>query len=359
MSDNSTLPAATDQKKKLRNYIGQLNFLELDRLKLKNLNKELEQEKIDIVEQAKAERDYAKERVKQAQAYYEETKKMKHKLPSYKLFPLITFIKYLLIGCGLGVLLVAILAKPIDSLWKLIFGQYQTLVSAAITIILFALAGGALFTVPTIVSWASENKEIKRRHDERVANLEGDKADIHHAEEEVENCEKNIIVAKAQAQTIDMQIKINEKNISKMGLIIQKMHELDIIPPDYRTTDCIITLEHIFKNDLADTVRDAVLLYKDWVYHELIITGLDNIYKMLGNLSESMQYMQRTLESIDQSVSAMSDDMTRLIGLQKESNRTQEQILQESQATRSATESIRQSNEKYEWYVEQHRQGLL
>ena len=166
-------------------------------------------------------------------------------------------------------------------------------------------------------------------------------------------------MAKKKSHTLEKQIKLNEEKIEQIGTQIKKMHQFNIIPWDYRTIDCIITLDHIFKNDLADTVRDAILLYEDWAFKGKIITGFDNIYKMMGNLSESMQYMQRTLDSIDQSVSSMSNDMTRLIGLQKESNRTQEQILQESQATRSATESIQRSNEKYEWYVEQHRQGLL
>ena len=353
MSDSSL--SIAENKRAVKDYVNQLNTLELEKLKLKQLNVKLKGEQDDLMNEADLVISNAKIELDCAQNYYKNTLSMKNGAPKHSKMNILEAIKETLMGCGLGFFVSGLINVPI-----IIFAEHLATLPVIIGFVLFfMLVGGALCFSPHYTDWKAENKRNKEQFDQRVAGLQKDFDNIEIAKEKVEKSKIESEAIKKQAQTIDQQIKINEQNITKIGLLIQKMHELDIIPPDYRTVDCIITLDHIFNNDLADTVRDAVLLYKDWVYHELIIIGIEKIYEMLGNLSASMQYMQRTLESIDQSVSAMSDDMTRLIGLQKESNRTQEQILQESQATRSATESIRQSNEKYEWYVEQHRQGLL
>ena len=160
-------------------------------------------------------------------------------------------------------------------------------------------------------------------------------------------------------QLFDKQIENNESAINVLNENLQLILDANIIPPAYRDIDCVITLDHIFENDLADHMREAVLLYREWLAQERIIAGLENIYKMLGQLSSQMQYMQLTLESIDSSVNSICSDMGKLVTLQKQNNKTQEQILRESESTRVATEAVRRSNEKYEWYVEQHRQGLL
>lgn len=157
----------------------------------------------------------------------------------------------------------------------------------------------------------------------------------------------------------NQQISINESAIEQITNNINDLLNLAVIPPAYRDIDCVITLDHIFENDLADHMREAVLLYREWLAQERIIAGLENIYKMLGQLSSQMQYMQLTLESIERGVNSICSDMGELVTLQKQNNKTQEQILRESESTRVATEAVRRSNEKYEWYVEQHRQGLL
>ena len=189
--------------------------------------------------------------------------------------------------------------------------------------------------------------------------MEKDEERWHEAELELQECEKNLELLQRRSDLIQKQIEQNISNIEHLDGMIVKMHIIGVLPPDYRTPDCVITLDHIFRNDLADTVREAVLMYKEWVFQGKVIEGLENIYNMLGNLSATMQYMQRTLDSIDRNVSAMADNMDTMIDLQKENNRTQEQILRESECTRHAAEAIRTSSERCEWYAEQHRQGLL
>jgi len=145
--------------------------------------------------------------------------------------------------------------------------------------------------------------------------------------------------------TINKQIESTAIAIATLESNISKLYDLNIIPPDYRTMECIITLDHIFRNDLASTVREAILLYKEWVFQ--------------GHVLTQMEYMQRTLESIDVSMNAICSDFQTLIELQQQQGRTQEKLLEETRCTRYATEAVQKSNEKYEWYTEQHRQGLL
>ena len=155
---------------------------------------------------------------------------------------------------------------------------------------------------------------------------------------------------------LQRQFKRNQENIECISEMLEQYYDLDIIPPDYRTIDCVITLDHIFQNDLADTMRDAVLLYKNWLFQGMIIQGMEKIYSMVGNLSAQMQYMQTTLDNIESQTASFYDDLNDLFEKQ---GQTQEKLLEESRCTRYAAESIKRSNEKYEWYVEQHRQGLL
>ena len=158
---------------------------------------------------------------------------------------------------------------------------------------------------------------------------------------------------------LETQIEVNRRNIEHIGEILDKYYALDILPPDYRTIDCIITLDHIFQNNLADTMREAILLYKNWLFQGMIIEGIDKIYSLMGNLSDQMKYMQITLDNIEENTNSMYNDLSNLLELQEKQGRTQEKLLEESKCTRYAAESIKRSNEKYEWYVEQHRQGLL
>ncbi len=360
MEEKSVLPVSTDQKKIIRGYIGELKMLEIERLKLRRLNEKLAEKKGEIIEAAEVERKAAAKNVREKKDYYKDTIQEKGRKIDYDIgFGMFLVLLGIIVGCVLGLVVNLVFNWLIVSFIKSFF---EIIIEDNVLSVIkwvFIILGGGTGLVLMGKLHVEDIKDKKNKHLTRVSYLKQDEKNLHEAECHLRECDRGVEMAKKKSHTLEKQIKLNEEKIEQIGTQIKKMHQFNIIPWDYRTIDCIITLDHIFKNDLADTVRDAILLYEDWAFKGKIITGFDNIYKMMGNLSESMQYMQRTLDSIDQSVSSMSNDMTRLIGLQKANNRTQEQILQESQATRSATESIQRSNEKYEWYVEQHRQGLL
>ena len=46
------------------------------------------------------------------------------------------------------------------------------------------------------------------------------------------------------------------------------MYDMNIIPPDYRDLVYLFGFYKIFRNNLADTMREAVLLYEERDYRE-------------------------------------------------------------------------------------------
>jgi hypothetical protein len=97
-----------------------------------------------------------------------------------------------------------------------------------------------------------------RRLEEKAAKVVTAKEAREKAEEEYSKEEEK---CKTSCALLDLQTNINQQNIAKTDALLKRYYSLDILPPDYRTMDCVITLDHIFRNDLADTVREAILLY--------------------------------------------------------------------------------------------------
>lgn len=161
----------------------------------------------------------------------------------------------------------------------------------------------------------------------------------------------------------------------------KQLYQLGIIPPDYRTLDACIMLNSIFKNDLADTMREAILLYEERVYRGEVLQGIEKIYQMLGQLAHSMKAIEDRLTSIKHSVDSIVEETrtisSQLYNLEKitqESTRQiadeiqsaaqsneqyQAELLSQTQAAKQSAEAIQRTGQKYEWYMEQHRQGLI
>ena len=60
----------------------------------------------------------------------------------------------------------------------------------------------------------------------------------------------------------------------------ESLYRANIIPPDYRELDCVLMFHQIFRNDLADTMREAVKIYEERVFRQEVIRGIDRIYRM-------------------------------------------------------------------------------
>ena len=206
-------------------------------------------------------------------------------------------------------------------------------------------------------NWAEKAKKKIQEINQQITELDAEKLQMslkYKKGTEYEEAEYEKAVDLYQSQ-----IKQNRSAINELTQNLDSLFELGIIPPAYREIDCVITLDHIFENDLADHMRDAVLLYREWLAQERIIVGIENICKMMGKLSSQMRYMQLVLEDIEASTNSICMDMNKMVSLQKQNSKNQEQLLQETKSTLIALEAVQKSNDKLEWYIEQRRQGLI
>lgn len=161
----------------------------------------------------------------------------------------------------------------------------------------------------------------------------------------------------------------------------KQIYQLNIIPPDYRTFDACVMLNAIFRNDLADTMREAILIYDERVFRGDVLRGIDNIYQMLGQLAHSMKEISDRLYSINSAVNQMveetrtissqlysmeksaQDSSARITDAIQDATRQNEQyqaaILRESQATRYSMAALEHTAQQHEWYLNMRRSGQI
>lgn len=216
-------------------------------------------------------------------------------------------------------------------------------------------------------------------------------------DKEVRKREEACVESKKKKENLPFQIEIFDRSIvflnekvSKLKDYRQKLYSLNIVPPDYRALDCMLQFDQIFRNDLADTMREAVTIYEERVFRGEVIRGIDKIYDKLSELAETMANIQKILYRIKKEIHLMRDDvcsmatnMDSLQKIQKENNRLQarqlnvlkesnllsqsmieenrhiqeeslhqqEILLSETRAARYATEALQKTQERCEWYM--------
>ena len=138
------------------------------------------------------------------------------------------------------------------------------------------------------------------------------------------------------------------QHISKIEDEKQKLYALNIVPLDYRELDCLIEFDQIFRNDLADTMREAVKIYEERVFRGEVIRGVDKIYTMLEELTATMRNIESAFYSIQSEVRLMSDDLFKFTS---SCEKSQENLLSETRAARYATEALQKTQERCEWYM--------
>ena len=174
------------------------------------------------------------------------------------------------------------------------------------------------------------------------------KHEIAQREQSLALCEVSGPFLEAQAQTLLQQADIIASQKAKL-------YQLGIVPPDYRTLDCVIMLNSIFKNDLADTMRDAILLYDERVFRGEVLKGIQKIYDMLGKLASSMRAIESHLMNVRQEVKDMTAEMRGIASELHEHKHSLEDMVKESRATRYAAESLQRSNELLLMYEREKR----
>ncbi len=86
----------------------------------------------------------------------------------------------------------------------------------------------------------------------------------------------------------------------------KEFYDIGVVPPDYRYLDCVGVLYQIFVNDLADTMRDAILLYEERVFRGEMIRGIDQINAHLESIEHNLDQMNTMMRFVCVKLSEVS-----------------------------------------------------
>ena len=186
--------------------------------------------------------------------------------------------------------------------------------------------------------------EIAEEVNKAEKNIDSMKENYTQAQIKYNNTQKSIAFIKQQAQNAG-------KKADEIAKIKQNLYSLGIVPPDYREMDCVIMLDQIFRNDLADTMREAVKIYEERVFRGEVIRGIENIYNRLGSLAATMSSIETRLYGIHKDVVSISDDLYAFSQQADKMCEQQKELLNETKYNRYANEAVAESAKKIEKYV--------
>lgn len=243
------------------------------------------------------------------------------------------------------------------------------------------------FVVKYEKEYAQYERELAmpaKKREEATLEVERCKSDVEECSCEVECLKAEVDRAEKNVQRLKLQFEISNKRADWVhGQIVEicnaadiirenkvQLYEFGIVPPDYRSLDAVLMIANIFDNDLADTMREAVLLYDERVFRGEVVRGIDNINKSLSRLNQTMSAVVSCLYDINRNVSRVALEINGIANqiysmhedvseIGKKILKEQRKIADDSRATRFAAEAIQKSAEKLEWYAELRIMGLI
>ena len=170
-----------------------------------------------------------------------------------------------------------------------------------------------------------------------------------------------------EAQFYAAQAEETRKALEPLYKQRKKFYSVGIIPPDYRTIDCAYVFDQIFRNDLADNMREAVKIYEERVFRGEIIRGVRSLGQLMGNVSSLLTRLQTDMSSIKSEIGSMNKGVVRIyeqnqlqnnamLDEVKRNNAALEsrnrELFKETQMSRYALESLKENNDKLMKYIE-------
>ena len=167
--------------------------------------------------------------------------------------------------------------------------------------------------------------------------------------------EEALEIAKREKEILDSEAARCRQAASDIRDQLDRMYVMDVIPPDYRYFDCILVLNQIFRNDLADNMREAVDLYEERVFRGEVLKGVRNIYSRLEKMNASMSYMVNDLREVQREVGAMDRNMAQISQRISRGEVNRLAAVREVQSARYAAEAVERSRERCNEYINNHR----
>ncbi len=186
-----------------------------------------------------------------------------------------------------------------------------------------------------------ESEECRKTMGERLVEIQNIQEDnkVEHA------------LALRKADSLLEQATVCREKADEINDILQDFYEkTEVIPPSYRRIDCMMIFVHVFRNDLADTMREAVTYYETQCFRNGVIRGLNNIAAQIGQLANAVRCVGEDIREINYNTSQLVRGTESVIENQRSIIDNQRVAIAETQATRYAVESLRYSHERYHAY---------
>lgn len=204
---------------------------------------------------------------------------------------------------------------------------------------------------------ARQNAQNMKENERLIAGyIENFKKSIERVQKEIDGYKEKIKNLKEEAKNYRDRIKQIRKDAEPLYANRDRFYSVGIVPPDYRTIDCVYVLDQIFRNDLADTMRDAVLLYEERTFRGDLIRGINNIVTHMDKLSSLLSGLRNDIKTIKLDVTEMCDNMEKIYAQNRDyaaaSAQDRERLYEETKLHRFALEAIEESNKKIVDYIE-------
>lgn len=167
----------------------------------------------------------------------------------------------------------------------------------------------------------------------------------------IEVAEKELADAISARETMREQAEQNRKAAAEIRAQLKKCYELGVVPPDYRNLECVVGIKDNLKKSNVPNVRTAIKCYEEQVFNKQVQKGIEMIYKSWNKLSSSMSTMRSAMQQVQLRVIAMSNDIEMLSKDVSKGLDNRNKALENSKSIRYIAESVKNSQERTEWYL--------
>ncbi|MBQ7318756.1 MAG: hypothetical protein IJW97_01060 [Clostridia bacterium] len=171
---------------------------------------------------------------------------------------------------------------------------------------------------------------------------------------------------KLQQKDYQNQIDMISDTIVYLQENRRKLYALDILAPDYCELKHLHYIDHYFKNKLVDTIKEAVIMYRQEAFQEMVGLTLGNILASINTLTGEVRQLGIALQRIHMEVANISQEVFQIRTLQEDIAAATQELAEasyaaakETRAQRYATEALRESNARLEFYEQQRYYGYL
>lgn len=354
MNDITAKGHALPDKAEVAEFVSDALEMEVRVHTLRELANETQRKANAIAEKAKKDLTQARAKLERAKKETEAHERRKSRRPEDGYKPYISFRKICKTIAEAFCVVLGIWAAAFFVIVYLFNIESRDLLTAIVVGI--GIASVLIVVITPIVMIRKEKREqlglqkVLCKWDEEIAAKDAQK--IAALSTEVTKYERAYCKAQQVSSLMLGQARDYMQRSVKINELLQACYiKTGIIPPDYRYFDCVIVINHVFRNNLGDTVRDAILYYEEKKFRELMLRGINNVYLMLGKLATMVAEATNILSSIQSDVSSLSFDLQNAA---EQQITLQKQTLEVSRARKYAEEAYFASQAAHNAYVREH-----